>query len=71
MGLLSFPILSGGVGPRVRHILAVSTPRSEVPASGGSCFVCRGWSECLGVEWEGSLCLGLVFSSGGSGSLLE
>ena len=49
--LPSFILLSVGIGPGVRHILDVVSPRSYVCASGGACFVCQGWSECLGVIW--------------------
>ena len=66
MGLLSFLLLVSGIDPGVRHILAVAAPRANVLASGGSCSILRGWSECMGVgvEWGGCLCLGLGFSRG-------
>ena len=62
MGLLSFIFLSGVIGSGVRHVLDVASPRSDVPASGGGCFVRRVHNEHLGVEREFYLCL--VLGSG-------
>ena len=60
-------LLIGGTGPGGRLIFVVAAPRSDVPARGWVSFFCRYRNECLGVEWEVSLCLGLVFSWGGQG----
>ena len=43
----------------------LADPRDDVLAKGGACFVCWGRDECLGVEWEVCICLGLGFSWGG------
>ena len=45
--------------------MSVAAPRAGVIARGGACFVHRGLNECLGVNWEVSLSLGLGFSWGG------
>ena len=45
--------------------MAVSDPRADVLARGGACFIRWGRDECLVVEWEVCLCLGLGFPWGG------
>ena len=59
MGLYCFLFLAGGVGLGVRSILEISAPWADILATSGDCFVCWGWSECLGVEW--GFCLGFGF----------
>ena len=41
----------------VRLILAVAAPEDNIFAGGGACFVLRGHSERLGVEWKFCICL--------------
>ena len=65
MGIIYFIFFTGGIGPGVRLILAVAAPRSEILDRGGAYFIHRVQNECLGVEWEVWLCLGLGFSWGG------
>ena len=45
--------------------LALVAPRADVLARGGAYFVCWELNECLGVEWEVCLCMGLGFPWGG------
>ena len=47
----------------VRLVLAVAAPEVDIFAGGWACFVLRGQSERLGVEWSFCLCLvlGWVF----------
>ena len=71
MGIIYFIILTGGIGPRVHLILILAAPRVAVLTRGGSYFVHRVRNECLGVEWEVCICLGLGFPEGGSGYLPE
>ena len=59
MVLCCFLFLAGGVGLGVRSILEISAPWADILATSGDCFVCWGWSECLGVEW--GFCLGFGF----------
>ena len=47
--------------PGVRLILAVAAPEASIFAGGGACFVLRGQSERLDVEWRFCLCLVLYF----------
>ena len=63
MVILPFILLTGGIGPGVRLILAVAAPRDDVLAKGGACFIDRVHNECLVVEWEVCICLGFGFST--------
>ena len=40
--LLSFLFLAKGIGTVDHHILYIFSPRTNVPDSGGECFICRG-----------------------------
>ena len=74
MDFLSFLLRVRGIGPGVRHLLAVASPRADVLASGGACSVHRVQSECMGVgvDWGFCIFLRIVFlGGGGSGSLPE
>ena len=58
LGFYFLSFLTRVIVPGIHLILAVLS-------SGGACFIRRGWNECLGVEWEVYLCLGLGFYRGG------
>ena len=57
--LLSFLFLAGGIGPGFRYILDIVSPRANVVAGCGACFVFWVRYECLGVEWGGLSLSGL------------
>ena len=54
---LYFHFFTGGFCPGVYTILGVAAPRTDVHASGGTCFFRQVWYECLGIEW--GVCTGL------------
>ena len=62
MGIFCFILLTGGVVPGVRSILAIADPWDGILATGGDCFIYWGQSECLHVEW--GFCLGFGFFQG-------
>ena len=49
LDFLLFLLLVGGIGPWVRHIMAVDAPMDYPLASGGACFVCWGQRDFLGI----------------------
>ena len=43
------------IGPGVRHIMSVATPRGNALITEGECFIRRRQREFLGVGWDFSL----------------
>ena len=54
---ISFHFFTGRIFPGVHTILTLAALRTDVYASGRSCFLCQGQDECLGVEW--GVCMGV------------